>query len=493
MNPTGSLLTFSFAKATAFDEVRHYLPPALLALSAKGPAIFGLPPATVALAGLAHLAAGTGRLTLVNDGSHSIAPCFNLVLLSDQLPVGDWLSCIGSGWLEAASKLRASVTAPDARRVLRNCIHEVATREARVPTGDPQISDYMKNLPRHMIDLLRVEFTCSSVDPAAIGRALLRSRDQCVTLLNGAYDPMMECARLTPANQRKLCATLLLSWQGRALELDPCGSGVDASVCCLWQTQTAVARRALFASRRIGQELPIPLLFHLMPDSPKRFPDVDAIELKAWSRWLSELFSTRISSPAFQVPLPRDFNRAAEEFFQQVDADVQRQPSHVQPWLIWTPDLLQRVFAMLSWENALRTKVDGKPHPAQPTRSHSHGDPIPPLRGAISLTSWMLQEHHRALMKLMGPTSEQPTLDSTDNTDNEGLPEAILRRLSDHGPLSRRDLQRKFHRISAKERDEVLQMLKSQGRVVESPDGQLTIPTMSAHDDGRQPVSADAR
>jgi len=489
MNPPGSLPTFSFAKATSFDEVRHYLPPALLAISAKGPAIFGLPPATVALAGLAHLAAGTGRLILVNDGSHGLAPCFNLVLLSEQLPAGDWLSCIGSGWLEAASKLRASVTAPDARRVLRNCIHEVAKREARVSTGDPQISDYMKNLPRHMIDLLRVEFTCSSADPAAIGSALLRSRDQCVTLLNGAYDPITEWARLTPGNQRKLCATLLLSWQGRALELDPYGSGVDASVCCLWQTQTAVARRALFGCRRIGQELPIPLLFHLMPDSPKRFPDVDAIELKTWSRWLSEVFSARISAPAFQMPLPRDFNRAAEEFFQQVDADVQRQPSHVQPWLIWTPDLLQRVFAMLSWENALRTKVDGKPHPAEPTRSHSHGDPIPPLRGAISLTSWMLQEHHRALIKLMGLTSEQPNLDSTDNTDNEGLPESILRRLSDHGPLSRRDLQRKFHRISSEERDQAIQNLKAQGKVMEMPDGSLAMVAESAKYAGCQRVS----
>ena len=99
------------------------------------------------------------------------------------------------------------------------------------------------------------------------------------------------------------------------------------------------------------------------------------------------------------------------------------------------------------------------------------------LPKAVRLTTWILQEHFRAVHWLVDEPGMSPLFDNTDSTDTACLPEAILRRLRDKGPLLPRQLQRSFHQVTAKDRDEAIEALKSGGLVTQSEDGKLSLPS----------------
>ena len=89
---------FEFGSGDAFDDVRDCIPTRLLALAAKGPVILGLDAPVVTVAGLAHLAASSGRVCSLSDGTTCIPPGFSLAVVSDSFMPLDWLSKLGSGW-----------------------------------------------------------------------------------------------------------------------------------------------------------------------------------------------------------------------------------------------------------------------------------------------------------------------------------------------------------------------------------------------------------
>ena len=86
----------------------------------------------------------------------------------------------------------------------------------------------------------------------------------------------------------------------------------------------------------------------------------------------------------------------------------------------------------------------------------------------------MQQEHCRALEKLMEESWVEGPPDIPDFTDLE-IPRVILDCFREHGPLLWRQLQRHYHRMSARDRYEALKYLFSEGAITETQDGKLIL------------------
>jgi hypothetical protein len=454
---------FGFDFGHSYDDILDCLPPVLRALTAKSEDVFGLAPETVAACGLAHLAAAAGQSTMMDDGTAFKTPGFNFVAISDQPGSGDGLSCIGRGWIEYASRLR---TMPG---VAQKSGQKPASRTRRpaLPTGTaPSLAD------EQAVDVQPVEQMSATVDVHLLKDMIMRSPDRAATLIQGAGDPIEEWSRLKPDMQRHLSSLLRLSWQGRHLKPCPRSPALKASLLCLWQTQSASLKRVFFNPQNRGLDNPPPLLIHRMKGTPRRFPNNEVSEVAAWHHQLRLMFTLRLGAPAREMTL--EYHGIAETFSKQVLEAMQFVPDPLHPWLDWTPGLLPRMYHLLlhDWHLTQAQAHQGPtPCPSDKEPRHVREELI--YKAAI-LTTWMLQDHCHALEKLMEESWVEGPPDIPDFTDIE-LPWVILDCLREHGPLLRRELQRHFHQMTARDRDEALRYLLSQGEITETQDGKLIL------------------
>ena len=482
---------FNLQQRLTFADVRECLPPVLRALADKGEAVFGLSPETVAAAGIAHLAAAIGRRHLFDDGMSVLSPGFNFVACSDQVCPADWLTCLGRGWTESAN--RASF------KDLTNMVTMLLAKSGGAKPGavSKTAETHPGTAPGGEAFQIAEVVSCN-LAPANAARLLRHSPDSCLTLIKGAADPMSEYTRLPPSQQHKLSTLLWHSWQGRPLELSAREAAIPATLSCIWSTSKRDASHTLFRSFHFGHPT-LPMLFFQSKGVPRRYPDQRAQELQSWRKLLKEQLQLRTSEPpeVYSLAIPS----AAEEFACSVAHEVSQQPAHLHPWLEWTSDLMPRIFMVLllafmtHWNKLRQTKVNelGLQYPEAGREktakflydrelaifeaSVPKGFTDLVLPKAVRLTTWMLQEHFRAVHWLVDEPGMSPLFDNTDSTDTACLPEAILRRLRDKGPLLPRQLQRSFHQVTAKDRDEAIEALKSGGLVTQSEDGKLSLPS----------------
>jgi len=484
--------SFDLQQKLTFTDVQDCLPSALRALADKGETILGLPPETVAAAGMAHLAAAIGRRDLIDDGISVTAPGFNFVACSDHVSSADWLTCLGRGWTEPAGRFKA----PNAPAILE--LLKAATGSA-MPGPSPQNAKTMP-MSASCFGAVRIAEQASyNPEPANVARLLQLAPDACLTLINGSADPMGEWNRLTPGQKRKLGTLLWHSWQGRPMELSTRDVAIPGTLCCLWSTTTRAAGQAFYRSIHFSQSQPPPLLFFQFKGASLRYPDTEAPELKEWHTLLKVRHQDRANTSPEAYPLT--VRPAAEEFARSVANEVSQQPAHLRPWLEWTSDLMPRIFMVLlrdmkaSWEKRKKEKMAELNYKYSPidrsrydqikfeTEKATFEATIPKnmvglvLPKALRLTAWLLQQHFRAVERLADEPGERPSFDSTDSTDKSSLPESILSRLRDKGPLLPRQLQRSFHRMTVKELDEATETLKSGGLVTQLEDGKLSMPS----------------
>lgn len=474
---TPSLPAFDFGTVENFDAVRDCVPPRLLALAAKGPALLGLEPRTIVVAGLAHLAAALGRSTLLDDGMASTSPAFNLAVLSDTPLPSNWLPTIGRGWLEQVHRF-SSVTPEIAQAAIRQHVQETSTRKPGVKTRDPQMDRLMEQIPENLVNMLRVQFTSNRVDPSAVSRSLVQCRDHAITLLNGAVDPLSEWSHLTPCKQRQWTEMVTLSWTGRPLSITAQGAETSSSLTCLWQTRTEHLRRAWFSRESETSRNPPPVLLFRQQGTPKRFPSVQSKDFVEWSQWLGAAFEFRLQEPKSTIiSLDSQARLLAENWFTEFAAALGSMPVPAQRWLSWLPDLVLRLYQLLLIGRALdRSRTDKPKEPdTGPSRKETPQEMMMVMSQAIRLTRWLSHEHYRVVQQMMGQSNASGISTATDTTDMEALQEDILRRLRDNGPLKRRELQRTFHNLPASARDEALHNLKSDGQILEGPDGELKV------------------
>jgi hypothetical protein len=453
---------FGFEPELAYEDIHECLPPVLRDLAAKANDVFGLPPATIAAGGLAHMAAAAGRSLLIDDGVAVTAPGFNFVALSDTMFGGDWLTCLGRGWTDEAIRPLPEPgivqQTPDAR-------YQQVDGVPRTGKGHPLIQQPANVQP--------VEQMSSVLDQVILSNGLLRSPDHAVTLLQGAGDPMDEWTRLKPGMQRNLSGLLWLSWQGKLMKPGPGDPAIRGSLNCLWSSQFGAMRRAFCGSRKVVQDDPPPLLLCYVNGTARRFPRQESPELEAWKQHLKAMLTLRrLAQPSPEFALA--FHHIAEEFSRQLWAALKCYPAQWDPWLHWLPGLLPRIFNLLVCDRSVsQTNQQKMPPKTEVEIQRAHEWMI---HNAVTLTTWLSQKHFSAVEKLMSDSCLLPSTDSPDITDNSDLSEAILRRLDEQGPLSARELQRSFRRITAQERDEALQALKMQGLVIETQDGKLALP-----------------
>ncbi|MGV3663890.1 MAG: hypothetical protein ACO1TE_27205 [Prosthecobacter sp.] len=474
---TPSLPAFDFGSVENFDSVRDCVPPRLLALAAKGPALLGLEPRTVVVAGLAHSAAALGRSTLLDDGTAHTSSAFSLAALSDTPLPSNWLSTIGRGWLDQVHRF-SSVTPEIAQAAIRQHIQETSIRKPGVKTRDPQMDGFMEQIPETLVNMLRVQFISNRVDPVTVSRSLVNCSDHSITLLNGAVDPLSEWSHLTPCKQRQCTEMITLSWNGRPLSITPQGAETLSSLTCLWQTRTEHLRRAWFSRESEATRNPPPILLFRQQGTPKRFPSVQSKDFVEWSQWLGAAFEFRLKQPkSYLITLDPQARQLAENWFTEFATVLGSMPAPAQRWLCWLPDLVLRLYQLLLIGRALDKSRAGSPKEPEggPSRNDSPQEMAMVMSQAIRLTRWLSHEHYQVVQEFMGQTNASQVSTVTDTTDMEALQEDILRRLRDNGPLKRRELQRTFHHLPAAARDRALHCLKSRGQIHESPDGELKV------------------
>ncbi|MCF7787155.1 MAG: hypothetical protein K9N47_13595 [Prosthecobacter sp.] len=467
---------FEFGSGDSFEEVCDCIPPRLLALAAKGPALLGLDTPVVVVAGLAHLAASSGRSCLLDDGSTLIPPCFSLAVLSDSLLPFDWLSVLGRGWVDEATRIQ-NLDSDHVRAVIKEALRNVATKGPDRSSIDPQFAAYAEKLPLNVVNMMRQRTILSRVDPDAAARAVVDSRDHCAVIMNGAGDPMAEWAQLPPGKQQKLTEMLKLGWQGKPLTVTSKGTEVPGTVHALWLTAREPVRRALFDRRGATVNQSAPVLLFLQHGNPKRLPAVDAVEFVEWSKCLNAAFDyRRNASPENPgiIAMDKHARQVAEELYEQFADALVRVPESLHPYLSWLPDLPLRLFSVLLVSKTIGRALDMKPTiEAQEPPKRDPNDLQATMQQAVRLTRWLCQEHYRVVCSYKGAASTDSAREATDSTDMAALEEVILQRLKDHGPLHPRDLQRRFHALSAQARDSAIQRLKSKGLVTIEPDGML--------------------
>jgi len=248
------------------------------------------------------------------------------------------------------------------------------------------------------------------------------------------------------------------------------GGCVPASLTCLWQTHVMALRDALRGKNATSaQNLP-PLLMFRQQGLSTRFPRVEAIEFTAWADCLKYSFGNRLQSlePSVLVLEP-ELKQLAAVWFTQFEAALAKTPQATQRWLNWLPDLVLRIYLVLLVSSSMHTVLGTIPTDPERQRPLTLPEKQKIMSDAIALTRWLAQEHFCAVQHIV----ETGALTITDSTDMQAVEEGILQRLKDHGPLPRRDLQRRFHVLSAQTRDSAIQSLKSKGLVVDDPDGTL--------------------
>lgn len=467
---------FEFGSGDSFADVRDCIPPRLLALAAKGPALLGLDSPVVAVAGLAHLAASLGRSCFFNDGSSQLPPCFNLAVLSDSLLPFDWISLLGRGWVDEATRIQ-NLDSDHIRAVIKDALRNVATKGPDRSSIDPQFEAYAEKLPLTVVNMMRRRTILSKVDPDAAARAVVDSQDHCALLMNGAGDPMAEWAQLSPGKQQKLTDLLKLGWQGKPLTVTSKGTEVPGIVHALWLTRRGPVRRALFDRPGTIVNQSAPVLLFQQHGNPKRFPEVNAAEFVEWSKCLKTALGQRSNAcregPSIMM-IDKHARRVAEEFHEQFANALVRVPESLHPYLSWLPDLPLRLFSILLLSKLIERLLDRNPtgeskEPPKPDQNELQAT----MRQAVRLTRWLCQEHHRVVCSYMDAASTDNTGQATDSTDMAALEEDILAKLKDKGPLEPRELQRSFHALSSQSRDSAIQRLKSKGLVTADPDGRL--------------------
>ena len=476
---TTPLPSFTFGSNDTFDDVRDCLPPRLLALAAKAPALLGLQAPVVSAVCLAHLAASLGRSHLLNDGSTQIPTCFNLAVVSDSMLSFDWLPVLGRGWMNAASKIQ-NLDSGHLRDVIKNTLLNVAAKGPDRGAIDPQFEALAKQLPLNLVNMMRRRTIISRVDPDAAVRAVADSRDHCAIMVNSAGDPMTEWARLTPGKQQKLTEILTLGWQGKPLTVTPQGAEVPGTIHVLWLTRDAPVQKALFDRRTASVNSSAPLLLIQQRGTPKRLPDVEAPEFVAWSRCLQVAYEHRSKAspedPAI-VQMDRSTKKIAEEFHEQFADALAQMPASLHPHLCWLPDIALRLYSLLMMSKGIERVLDGKIQ-AEPQKTPKL-DPVhlPTIMlQAVRLTRWLCQEHYRVVCRHLDGSSTDNSGHTTDSTDKPALEAVILNKLREKGPQEPRELQRCFHDLRANERDKAVARLKSTGQVIETEDGKLALP-----------------
>ena len=139
----------------------------------------------------------------------------------------------------------------------------------------------------------------------------------------------------------------------------------------------------------------------------------------------------------------------------------------MQDHLRWLPELVLRLYILVVVSSSMDKYTSAGSNSAQPDLKRNA------ILQAVRLTRWLCQEHYRVVRAHleMGDTDSREL--APDSTDKVELAENILAKLRGTGPLSPRELQRSFHHLSARDRDQVIAGLKMAGRVIENGIGQL--------------------
>lgn len=467
---------FAFGTADDFNDVRYCVPRTLMSLAAKGPALLGLESRVVVAVGLAHLAASLGRSYFLNDGCTRIPACFNLAVVSERLPTRDWTASLGRGWIDSATQLQA-MHSPKLQELLRNCVRDAATKRTE-RNIDPQFEAYEKEIPLNVVDMLRRRTITSKVDPDAVARAIVDSRDHCVLLVNGAGDPMLEWSNLNPAKRQRLAELLILGWQSKSAPVTSRGAEIPCTPHVLWLTSNDAVRRAMFDRKAPALCRAAPVLLFRHNSLPKRLSELHAEEFQAWTECL--LYTSNYRSQLLtdnDLVLTGSQRVLVEEFFAQFASALAKVPDCMQPHLDWLPDLLMRLIPAIVMAKTIdklkQQKMEGAAKVAQEPPKPDQNEFQENMWQAVRLTRWLCQEHYRVVRGYTEGWSTDRTEPATDSTDIAALEEVILTKLMDKGPQDPRELQRRFHDLRAGERDKAVARLKSTGQVIVNAEGRL--------------------
>lgn len=438
-NSLNASAVFQFQSQEPWPDLSDVIPVGLDGMAAQAFDHFGLEKSEFIITGLAILASILGRWQVADDGLGQTPPAFNLLLVSDPTAQRGWINYLVEPW--AINERNLSIDAN--------------------PNNRPPTSHSVCK-----------KFTCQEVDPASLSSAVLRSPDNCVTVLSGALDPLTEWMMLSRARQEQLNSILRLSWNRIPMRFGSQASSIQGSVNLLGMTGSDSL--STFIAKSAVNKIPPPFLFVRQRGPGKRFPSIEENEYDYWAELLrhANLMRMRYQNSIIHRMEP-DVKAEAEKFFVEFRAALETVPSTSVPFLEWIPEMLLRLFVLFN----VCSERD-------PSKGGAQVGPGAAMRASVLTTRWLAQEQYSVLqgisnMGCPGRTSSTgipfDTADTTDTTDIHGLEQRVLARMSGSGPMTPRELQRSFHDLSAKLRDQIIQSLKSTNKILVRSDGRLIL------------------
>lgn len=470
------------------DEILPFLPPAISDLMENAPQNIGVSKETAVAAGLAELSAAMGGShRLQCGGRFNFSAQLNLLMVTENGASVDWLSYIGQPMIESAIHALRSRDDVGASVACKQYLHshkQVASKNTtHLRNTDPEL---LANYTKARVACRPRSICWGNSRVAQITEALCDSYDRTVCICNGAVDPLVEWLKQSKSDGEEMLRLLLHSWTLKPLLAGSSGAILPATLQMVVGTGADAARRWLRESRKWLDLQPVPILMFQQRGSP-HWLNRNAAGVKSMFHLLLE-HCDKNRQNTFSPTLWR-LDGEAEASFVTFHQDFQQRaellPAHEQGEVKWIVDACFRLCLLIAVaEVAFRAKSSSASNDGSAT--------VKPIRLAVAqcataITHWFAAHHLKTLRWLRQESPEcQTTIgtqkagvpDSPDNTDlpdTLDLEEEICEKLSNNGPMSRRELQRTFHKVSAATRDLALAKLLSSGAVQESEDRKLNV------------------
>jgi hypothetical protein len=457
----------------SIDEVASLLPTALSPFVETAPDVIGVSQETALAAALTQMTAAMGGSDLLQiPGLGNIPAQINLVMVAKTVSETTWLQYSAQPLMLSAKRalqLRAQVGPEEARR-------RYMERHRRMSDKDIVMARNIE--PDECMAWINA---CAAHKPrtivwgngrvAEIKEALPGCYDHTVCLCNGAVDPLFEWMKLPRTEREELLKLLSHSWNRIPLLTSSRGEALPATLQMIVGTGQEEAERWLSESRRWLDRQRVPILMFRQEGTPHWMPREEALQKSMLHLFMENCDERRKATIG---PRHWEFEPNAiallESFQKDFIKKMQILPEHEQKEVQWITDVTLRLSLLFAaTEDIFRSDssrlIDNRKTTAKTISVKDTGS-------AVLLTRWLAAHHLKTLRWLRKKTSpDRP--DNTDIPDNGELEDRLAEKLRDKGAMTRRELQRSYHQVSAKERDLSIERLISKGRIKALEDGRL--------------------
>ncbi|RBP35667.1 hypothetical protein DES53_12035 [Roseimicrobium gellanilyticum] len=453
------------APADNFAKALNIVPEPLKVLTVDAASRWKLRPESIMVVLLHVLAGIAGAKHRLRRAHLGISCPFNLIVCGEAPTSHNWIEFFAEPWL---GHLRGRLRMHQAFGAA-HFMNELKSMDSQSSFLFGSALDKNKQLVRTQLTLAPCAMERSPL-PDKLLEALKHSWGRTVVSLNGGIDPMQELHSASRKQVVELSRLLQMSWKDMDLPAKgpiPCRGVIHL----LWRSEITAARRVIWGPQSPWKAASPPVLVVTEGASPAYLVPLDAEVYGEWAKLCRRLVdSTESGHDAVVWSLSPEADALAAGFCVDLATNASKLAPLRPQQFAWFHELVIRLAMLLSITGKNENSVPG----VDAIVSSEAMD------AACILGRWLAREHYDCLKWLrLGPDDDGRTIfDETydiDSIDNFQLEMAIMDRLGDKGPMTRRELSRTFHEMTSRTRDRAISGLMRNGFVIEMPDGRVKL------------------